>query len=344
MPLKDKIVIKQITAEINGGCNYSCQMCPQAAGREKDFLKKLPLDLFKKIVDDGMQFGLEVVSLHGSGEPTLNNDMPEYVRYVKERGLQCHTLTNGFKLDAALSERLIDAGLDYIRVSAIGYDRETYHRWMSRDAFDLVRENVKTYKRISDARGGKSAVELYHTICDLSKKNEEVQQYIDNWIDYTGARAEIWMMHNWAGLYDDIPYSREKKPKRTCGRPFSEFLYVRAGGTDGHKAAVVPCCYVLGQDSKAVMGHLDDTSIRDVIQGEAFEHLRRQHARNEFEELSYCKNCDQLYDAPESLVWTNIPGKQYGQPKDRRDTDFVKQGEEARREEEIRRARETVNL
>ena len=80
MPVPDKILIKQLDVELNGGCNYACPMCPQASGREKGFLKKLPFKLFKKIVDDAMQYGLDTVSLHGSGEPTLNQDMHVMLR------------------------------------------------------------------------------------------------------------------------------------------------------------------------------------------------------------------------------------------------------------------------
>ena len=79
MPVPQKIEIKQLDMELNGGCNYKCPMCPQATGREKDFLRKLPFDVFKNVVDDAMQYGLDTVSLHGSGEPTLNRDMPAFV-------------------------------------------------------------------------------------------------------------------------------------------------------------------------------------------------------------------------------------------------------------------------
>ena len=40
MPVPDPIRIKQLDLELNGGCNFKCEMCPQAEGREKDFLKK----------------------------------------------------------------------------------------------------------------------------------------------------------------------------------------------------------------------------------------------------------------------------------------------------------------
>ena len=85
MPSEKKILIKQLDLELNGCCNYKCPMCPQFAGRAKDFLKKLPYDLFTKIVDDANQYGLKAVQLHGSGEPTLNADFDKYVRYIKKK-------------------------------------------------------------------------------------------------------------------------------------------------------------------------------------------------------------------------------------------------------------------
>ena len=43
--------------------------------------------------------------------------------------------------------------------------------------------------------------------------------------------------------------------------------------------------------------------------------------------IPYCANCDQLYNIPESLVWTNIGGRKYGQSKVVADVDhrdFIK--------------------
>jgi hypothetical protein len=33
--------IRQLDMELAGGCNYSCDMCPQSSGREKEFNKLL---------------------------------------------------------------------------------------------------------------------------------------------------------------------------------------------------------------------------------------------------------------------------------------------------------------
>ena len=103
-------------------------------------------------------------------------------------------------------------------------------------------------------------------------------------------------------------------------------MTVRAGGKGDHHGAVVPCCFVLGQDSKAVLSHLDELSIAEVVAGARYEELRRKHEAEDFDSIEYCRDCDQLYDAPESLVWSYIPGKRYGQSKYLQDLDLRRWG------------------
>ena len=52
--------IRQLDMELAGGCNYSCQMCPQSSGREKEFKKLLKWDNFVKIVDGTTKIEEEV--------------------------------------------------------------------------------------------------------------------------------------------------------------------------------------------------------------------------------------------------------------------------------------------
>ena len=321
MPVPENITIKQLDLELNGGCNYTCPMCPQTDGREKDFLKKLPYDVFTKIIDDALQYDLDTVSLHGSGEPTLNRDMAKFVGYVKSKNVKCLSFTNGYRLTEDISRELIEAGIDTLRISCIGGDRDSYAYWMSLDVFDEVRENIKRFVDLNAEMGGHSEVHIHHLITNFENRAQEIDLYRQNWSDYTGAKSEIWLMHNWAGSEVELGYHREAmtasadKKRRSCGRPFSPLLQVRAGGLDGHTAAVVACCMVLGKDSEAVLGHLDTQTIADVVSGSPYSKLRDAHSEKRFDDISYCAHCDQLYDLPESLVWTNIDGREYGQSK-----------------------------
>ena len=69
---------KRAVIEVNGGCNYSCGMCPQSSpGRSKNFLKKLSLENFNTILE---QIGdVECIQLEGSGEATLMSNLPDYI-------------------------------------------------------------------------------------------------------------------------------------------------------------------------------------------------------------------------------------------------------------------------
>lgn len=319
--------IRQLDMELFGGCNYDCDMCPQKdKGRERSFRSLLPKHLFFKIVDDAISHGVESISLHGSGEPTLCPYLPEAIAYIKDNypDVKVYMFTNGYQLTPDKSRKIIEAGLDVLRISAIGYDHDTYNKWMSKPAFDRVRNHAMEFTKIVKELNADTELHTYHLITDITNQEEEIKLYQENWVDYTGSQGEIWLMHNWADTYDATPYSREeislginkRSQERSCGRMFQPMLQVRAGGIEkGRFGAVVACCMVLGRDSEAVLGHLDTNTIEEVYTGEAFNELRRKHTEGKWGEISYCKDCDQLYDVPESLVWSNMPGRTYKQSK-----------------------------
>lgn len=307
--------IKQINLELAGGCNLRCPMCPQSTGREKSFLKRLPLEEFRRIIDQAIPVGLQYVNLSGSGEPLLHTGLEDAVRYLAERSLTSMIYTNGVRLTPERFESLCQAGLSICKVSCQGWDRESYAKWMSVDAFDQVRENLKRCVQIQKEKGYTTYLQTNHLIHDYDQLECQRDQYIKNWVEHLGVQGEIWLEHNWSGQYKEaIPRDGifRGRVKRSCGRPMGSVVEIRAGGLDGKCGAVVPCPFVLGQDSKAVMGHTSDTPLMEIVNGEKMQALRQAHLHGEFDSVEYCKNCDQLYEVQEALVWTNIPGRSYG--------------------------------
>ena len=45
---------------------------------------------------------------------------------------------NGANLNGSFMEKVLDAGIDFIRFSIIGYNKEKYKEWMNIDNFDLT--------------------------------------------------------------------------------------------------------------------------------------------------------------------------------------------------------------
>src|SRR6056300_853143 len=295
---------KRAVIEVNGGCNYSCQMCPQSNPvRSKNFLKKLSLQQFQIILE---QVGYtEAIQLEGSGEATLNSDLPEFIRLATQYTDSVNIFTNGYRLRGDFMKRCVDAGLGLARFSVIGYDRQTYHKMMNIDAFDRIKQNVEQMMNYCDS----CTVASYHLILDVSNQEFEIEKYKTNFINAVGCKATIWKQHNWSGMYNN-PNVRLGKIK-TCGRPFADEITIRAGGLDGKWGAVHPCCQVLGRDDEAVLGHISDQSVFDIVNGEEYSNLRTGHLTNNFP--SYCQNCDFLIDDPEVLVFSNIDNFRLGQ-------------------------------
>jgi MoaA/NifB/PqqE/SkfB family radical SAM enzyme len=305
---ENNLKLQRVVMEVFGGCNYTCQMCPQSnPGRGKDFTRKMPLDEFEKILDKIVpKYGNPVINLEGSGEPTMAKDLDKYITAVKKRNLKCYMYCNGARLNGKFMKNVIDAGIDFIRFSVIGYNKEKYKKFMDVDNFELILSNIREIKEYIEQVKSNCRIATYHLITNNEELTFEVEEYKKNVINNLDTIGYIWKMHNWSGNYDNLN-PRIKTERRTCGRPFAPELTVRAGGDQGRKGAVVPCCQTLGppNEAKSILGHLDRDTFEEVYFGKKYQDLRLAHQNKNFDSIEYCKNCDFLYEDPEILVWTN---------------------------------------
>ena len=166
---------RSIYIEPTSRCNELCQQCPRTLlSREED--RDLTFDEFRQIVD---QFPvLERVVLHGLGEPLLNKELPQMIRYLKERGTYVLFNSNGTLLTERRGRALIEAGLDEYRLSMDGASREMYAHVRGVDAFDKIWRNVRAFialQRTLDA--SKPAVSLWFTA--MRENIAELPQLID---------------------------------------------------------------------------------------------------------------------------------------------------------------------
>jgi wyosine [tRNA(Phe)-imidazoG37] synthetase (radical SAM superfamily) len=258
---------------------------------------------FEDNVKDCAKHGLRVVNLEGSGEPTLARNLPEYIKIVKKYNALAFCFSNGFRMHGKFMRDCVDAGLDFFRFSMIGYDKNKYNEMMHNRVggnFDKICKNIKEMQKYVDESGSNCVVATYHLITDVENEFDELQEYTAL-TEELGVKTEIWRMHNWSGVYDN----KDKRSGKinTCGRPFSPDVVIRAGGLDGQRGAVAPCCQVLGRDEEAVLGHTSKNTIEEIWNGPAYVELREQHTTGDYPD--YCKDCDFLVDDPEVLVWTN---------------------------------------
>jgi len=120
-------------------CNFKCVYCAHSLGLDAmkktyDFVpENMSMETYGKFIHQMKKFPdkLKMLCLMGQGEPLINKDIPVMVKMAKDAEIaeRVEIISNGSLLDKTMSDRLIEAGLDTLRISLQG----------------LNSKNIKTY-------------------------------------------------------------------------------------------------------------------------------------------------------------------------------------------------------
>ena len=247
-------------------CNFRCNYCLhslsetilQKKGFRRQFMDFLT---FEKTVDDAKTFGSPIKALifAGHGEPLLHKNIAEMVAYAKKSGCfeRVEIVTNGFLLTKELSDRLIEAGLDRLRVSLQGLTAQSYRDVSGVDIdFEQFRENLAYFYR------NKVATEVYIKIIDIALKCPEEKNLF---YEQFSPIADIAAIEYAIPFVNEIDYSSlgelSKKNKQghigrsnVCSMPF--YMLVVAPNGD-----VLPCC---ATDVPLVFGNVKESGLKEI--------------------------------------------------------------------------------
>ena len=114
----------------------------------------MDMALFRKIVDECVELGIEHVRMHNYGEPFVDRQLVEKVRYAKQRGIpQVGMISNGSLITEAAARGMIEAGLDAINISVDASGKETFEKTRLGLKYDKVIANVERLLALRDAAG-----------------------------------------------------------------------------------------------------------------------------------------------------------------------------------------------
>src|SRR5678810_1295733 len=123
-------------------CNAKCVFCPRDEMHRRQGV--MDLDLFKKIVDECAELGITHVRVHNYGEPFLDKQLVEKVRYAKARGIaEVGMISNGSLITEEIARGMIDAGLDAINISVDASGKEVFESTRLNLDYDQVIANVR---------------------------------------------------------------------------------------------------------------------------------------------------------------------------------------------------------
>jgi len=232
-----------VNFNISNACNFKCFYCFHSQKGKKEYQEgKMDYSIFQTCIDQIKRSGIHLknINLCGYGEPVLHQDFCRMVKYAKmQKVTDCvETITNASVLTPEYCDRILDSGLDKMRISLQGLTEEDY-----RDVAQVEFCFDRLYRAIQYLYRHKKQLFLYVKIMDVMVKTEERKKkffdlfekcadevYIENLmplsqLDYSKANSD----------FSKTLYGEELKKTQICSQPF----YSCTVDIDG---TVFPCC------------------------------------------------------------------------------------------------------
>lgn len=255
-------------------CNFKCNYCLHSLDgqklMEKNFKKQyMDIRTFQKAVDDAGMFPSQVKALifAGHGEPLLHKEIADMVAYAKgtKKFERIEIVTNGSLLAPELSDRLIEAGLDRLRISLQGVSEKEYQNVSEVNIdFEKFVENIRYFYE------HKTNTEVYIKIIDIALQEDgdeqKFKEIFEDISDITAIEYAIPFVkeidYTDVGTLSEMCKQGHKQVSRICSMPF----YMVAVNPDG---TVVPCCstdfpVIFGNVKEESLFHIWNSKIRNL--------------------------------------------------------------------------------
>ena len=268
-----------VDLELNTTCNLKCIMCFQSFDTPKP--RKMEIELFKKIIDEGSEKGLCSIKTQYRGEPLLNKNMPELVKYAKNKGvIEVMFNTNATLLTEEMAMGLIEAGLDKLICSVDGYTKEIYEQIRINANFENVLINIKRLQSLKKKMESKKPIVRVQMV-DGPKNHHQIKEYMKFWgklVEHVAIEEKL----DWEAVdEDDTPLE-----DWVCAQLWQRLLVLADGD-------ILPCCRAImgGNEKVEVLGNAYKDLLENIWKGSRLSKLRALHREGRSHEIKMCRRC-----------------------------------------------------
>jgi len=274
-----------LDVDTNYTCNLRCVMCPLGvSGFPVSYPQRfLDFDLYETVITEGAANGLASIRLGITGEPLLRSDILDFVRLAKEKRIpDIMLITNGMRLEPAMSRALIEAGLTRLMVSIDAATPETYNRIRIGGDLNRVVRHVLDFLKLRREMNTRLPL-LRVSFVKMSFNEAEIEEFEKFWAD----KADYISFQEYANLLERpdtayFPTRRHQAVSFRCPDPWQRMsLYVNGD--------LFPCCSDFGR--LAPVGNAYDTPVAEVWLGAGTEYFRQIHKNGHWRESSVCRRC-----------------------------------------------------
>jgi len=262
-------------------------------------LQYLDIDVYKKVIDEGVEKGLYAVHLTGhDGEPTMHKELPEMIDYARRKGIvDIYTHSNAVILHKRnLIDRIIDAQPHRIVFSVDSPVKETYESIRVGANYERVVDNIRRFIKRRNEKGYRFPIVKVQMVV-MEKNAHEVDLFKKIFIDEIGADV--------IGYTEYLDYNElnsdnnsgvksatkgERKSDYICDYPYRRIRLDQSG--------LVYACLV-GMEHK--LGDSSKSSISSMWNGDRINDLRKKHQTIGVCNTKGCEDCGRQWESEQNI-------------------------------------------
>jgi len=285
-----------ISFEPTTACNLRCPECPSGLRSFTRPTGNLKEDFFRSTIDELHQDLLYLI-FYFQGEPYINPDFLEMVKYANQKGIYTITSTNGHFLNDENAQKTISSGLDRLIISVDGSTQEVYESYRKAGKLENVLEGARNVVRWKKKMKSKTPHIIFqflvvkpneHQIPEIYRLAEEigvdeVKLKTAQVYDYEDGNPLIPSDERYSRYYQKSngKYAVKNKLLNHCWKLWHSCVITWNG-------LVVPCCF--DKDADHRLGDLQTQSFKEVWSGEAYQRFREELLQGR-DQIDICTNC-----------------------------------------------------
>lgn len=285
-----------ISIEPTNVCNLHCPECPVGMRTEGIESENADENITYSLLDE-LQSTLMHVIFYFQGEPLMNRNFSNLVRYAHRKNILTSTSTNAQLINSETAKKIVESGLDRLIISIDGATQETYEAYRVGGRLDKAIEAVENLIKWKNVLKSHSPfIEIQFLVLKTNEHQLKEMKQLARKLKadkLTFKSAQLYDFENGNPFMpDNKRYSRyEQKPdgryyiknplRNRCRRMWNGAVVTSRGD-------VLPCCF--DKDSSQVFGNLKDktfTECRNSTRAEEFKDAIRKNCR----QYEMCRNC-----------------------------------------------------
>jgi MoaA/NifB/PqqE/SkfB family radical SAM enzyme len=298
---------------VSNMCQLKCPLCPVGLQLLTQDRKIMSLETFKAILNK-MPF-IRTIDLYRSGEPFLNPDIFDIIRYASDRNIKVIISTHfSFPKSEEFFEDIVTSGLSRLVISLDGASQESYSHYRIGGNFDLVMSNIKKLLGVKNRLNSNKPEIIWqflvnkfneHEIAEAQKLSRDLKIKLDlRPLDLDDELPDVELdetigdrMAHW------LPVNKKYIADRYQGKfhyplfsGLCKDLFIRPVVTVDGK--VMPCC--LTWDTSNFFGDLLTESLEDIWYNRKYLDARSRFLKIDVrpQDQSICYRCNNFGSKP----------------------------------------------